>query len=386
MKKILTMMVVLCCTVLGAMAQNPSSNTFAFEGKTRQYLLYVPSIYQQSNEAVPLVVVLHGLGDNMNNMSQVGFHQIADTANFIVVTPQALPDPSPLIGMLGNAWNSGAAMFGITPNATLNDSGFLIALVDSIAAHYDIDPNRIYFTGFSMGGYMSNRMACEHSDRVAAIASVAGTIGTSLTCTPERPVHTLHFHGTADGTVAYSGNQSGMDAEELVQFWRDNNHCDTAAIHTALPNTNPSDGYTIDRYEYNNGIWGAQTKFYKTTGADHTWLGPNNDVYYTAEIWKFFSTHSLLQEPLGNPSTPTLHLPIAWRVYPNPANNTLYIELPEGATGTLRLMDMQTRQHYRTDLQGSSYHSIDISQLPAGIYVVQWQHDKGISCQTISVQ
>lgn len=360
-----------------------STQSLSFAGNNRQYILHVPSIYSQTNASVPLVLVLHGLGDNMQNMSNVGFHQIADTANFIVATPQALPDPNPLIATLGPAWSSGASMFGITPNATLDDVGFLSALIDSVSAHYNIDRKRIYFTGFSMGGYMSNRMACERSDKIAAIASVAGTIGNSITCNPQEAVATAHFHGTADAVVAYSNNSSGMDAEELVEFWQQHNNCSETPIYTAFPNTNANDGYTVEKYLYPNGNRNTEVQFVKTIGADHTWLGPNNDIYYTAEIWKFLRKQ---EKTLVSSTAPTHTALLQWEAYPNPAQDQLHVKYPPNSPSAhLSLSDMlgnvwQKTEHKATD----SETVLDISQLPAGIYLLSLETEQGRQMKKIN--
>ena len=173
-----------------------TSKTMQFGGLTRQYLEYVPAIYNSSTP-VPIVICLHGLGDNMNNFAGIGMNYVADTADFIVLTPQAIVDPL----ASATAWNSGASYMGYQLNSGVDDVGFINALIDSTMALYNIDTTRIYVTGFSMGGFMANRLACELGDRLAAIASVSGTIGTALNCTNPDPIPVCHFHGTTDSTV-----------------------------------------------------------------------------------------------------------------------------------------------------------------------------------------
>ena len=233
-------------TAIGlTLAAQLTSNSFDFDGQTRDYLTYVPSIYNGTTQ-VPLVICLHGLGDNMSNFTGIGMNYVADTANFIVMTPQALVD-----GLFGStAWNSGAGMLGITLNPTVNDIGFLSALIDTISSNYNIDQKKIYACGFSMGGFMSQRLACDLNDKVAAIASVAGTIGSGLTCIPGRAVPICHFHGTADGTVSYTGNSYGTDAEATVDFWTLNNNCNTSSVNTTTLPDLFADGYTVDHSIY----------------------------------------------------------------------------------------------------------------------------------------
>ena len=254
-----------------------------YDGEARSYLKYIPSSYNGS-EAVPLLFALHGLGDNVANFSGVGFHQLADANNFIVVTPQALV--AILFSVpIGTAWNSGAGVAVgpsvITLNDDVDDIGWLESIMDAMISQYNIDTDRIYSTGFSMGSFMSQRLACELNDRVAAIASVAGAIGNGLDCQPGRAVPMCHFHGTADGTVGYTGNTYGTDAQVTVDFWRDNNGCDASPTSSTEGN--------ITHYEYNN--CDADVEFFSAEGVDHTWLfSPFN---YTNEIWNFLSRQSL---------------------------------------------------------------------------------------------
>ncbi|NVO03307.1 MAG: hypothetical protein HXX09_11465, partial [Bacteroidetes bacterium] len=272
----------LTSTILSAQ----TAKTMQFGGQTRNYLEYVPTIYNGSTP-VPVVLCLHGLGDNMTNFFGIGMNHVADTANFIVITPQAMLDA--LAG--GNAWNSGASYMGYQLSQAVNDVGFLNALLDTVIAHYNVDQTRIYATGFSLGGFMCQRLACESTARFAAIASVSGTKGSALTCNPSSEIPICHFHGTADGTIAYTGNMYGNDPEALVKYWVTHNNCDTTPIHTALPDL-AADGKTVDHYLYPNGNNNTDVEFYKVTGGAHEWLvAPTNDISYTPLIWKFFSKY-----------------------------------------------------------------------------------------------
>src|SRR3990172_6409632 len=135
--------------------------SFVFEGYTRTYLVYLPPNYN-GVDPMPVVFNLHGWTlDMTQQMNYSKMNEVADTAGFIVVYPNAVDA----------TWSSGIATF-----AGRNDVGFLNVLIDTLAAHYSINLQRIYSCGFSNGGFMSYRLACELSNRIPAIASVAGTI------------------------------------------------------------------------------------------------------------------------------------------------------------------------------------------------------------------
>ncbi len=282
MKKLLLLLLI----IPFALSAQKTTINLTYDGLARTYIQYVPSSYDGSS-AVPVIFSLHGLGDVISNFSQVGFEQLADQHNFIVITPQAVSAPG-----FGTAWNSGA---GLSPQLVLNgnvdDIGFITFIMDSLDNNFTIDTDRIYSTGFSMGSFMSHRLACELNDRIAAIASVAGAIGGGLDCQPANTIPVCHFHGTEDGAIGYTGNLYGSDAEETVGFWATNNGCDASPDSTDLPDS-ASDGITIKHYVYNN--CDADVEFYRAEGAVHEWLfSGQNDISYSEKIWEFLSRYSL---------------------------------------------------------------------------------------------
>ena len=371
MKKLL-LVAITSVFALNAHAQQ-TTNNWDFDGANREYIQYVPSVYDGS-EAVALVIVLHGLGDNMNNMAQVGFHQVSDTANFIVVTPEALvfQSPAPQLFPDATAWNSGAGTFGIYPNADIDDVGFINALMDTVSAHYNIDQSKIFITGFSMGSFMTNRLACELTGRVAAIAGVAGTIGDGYTCNPSAAIPVCHFHGTFDTNVGYGidgggtqDNTFGPSVLEWISFWNTNNGCENVTLEGQFPNSS-NDGYLVDYLEYAGCTDNSRVVRYKVHGADHVWLGPNNDVFYTAEIWKFFlglSPDNLVTSELGIGENKIATI----SVYPNPTTDVLRIENIE--TKMLNISVFNTAGQLAKEFSTNS-NILDVSALKPGVYQI----------------
>jgi polyhydroxybutyrate depolymerase len=155
-----------------------TNTSFTFDGSTRAYRTYVPANYDPAKPA-SLIVVLHGLGGSMNDAAGMGITGIADTANIILLSPQALDYNNPL-ALIEAAWNSGIEItipgFGTyAVNADVDDVGFIKAIMDTTKANYSINNARVYVCGASMGGFMTQRLACEAADRFAAVASVMGT-------------------------------------------------------------------------------------------------------------------------------------------------------------------------------------------------------------------
>jgi len=290
--------------------------TFSFDGQTRRYYKYVPNIYD-SLKPIPVVFCLHGLGDNIDNFINIAMHLLGEVDTFVTIYPEALSSP------YGNAWNAGINYMGSIINENINDVDFLMAITDSLQIIYNIDTERIYFCGLSLGGFMAQRMACERSDKIAAVASVAGTIGNSLNCTPSRPIAICHFHGTNDQVVYYTNNLFGLDAEELVSFWINNNHCDTNYIYKTYPDV-ANDGIVVESYYSNSPNNLADVMFYKAIGAGHVWLyTPVNDISYTIEIWNFLKKFRLSSsQNINDFSEHNI------QIFPNPTNSILTITFP----------------------------------------------------------
>src|SRR5690606_3308049 len=118
-----------------------------------------------------------------------------DARGVIVAYPQGV----------ATSWNAGACC-GTAWADAVDDVGFVRALIEHLEAEYCIDARGVDATGMSNGGFLSHRLACELSDRIAAIAPVAGVLGVDpASCAPSRPVPVWQFHGTEDPLVPYEG-------------------------------------------------------------------------------------------------------------------------------------------------------------------------------------
>lgn len=162
--------------------------------------LHIPRGYDGQTPA-PLVILLHGYtSSGQQTESYVRLTPLSDEYGFVYAYPDGTRD---LFGYrFWNATDACCNFFG----SNVDDSGYLLSLIRAIQNQCTIDPRRIYFVGHSNGGFMSYRMACDHSGVVAAIASLAGmTYANPNDCAPSRPVNILHIHGTNDAVIAYNG-------------------------------------------------------------------------------------------------------------------------------------------------------------------------------------
>ena len=325
----------------------------------RKYRLYVPAIYTGS-QAVPLILNLHGYTSNaLQQQLYSNFMPIADTANFLMVYPEGKAP-------LGNQyWNAG---FGGTENDVL----FMSDLIDSLKLIYNIDLNSIYSCGMSNGGIMSYYLACNLPNRIAAIASVTGSmLKTWFSCAPSRPFPIMEIHGTADGTVNYLGDATFAPIDSVVKKWSSHNNCNPAPTTFSVPNISLTDNSTALHYVYSGGTSGSSVELYKVIGGGHSWPGAfaflantNQDFRASVEIWRFFRKYKLGQfVPNVGLSENALSQNI--KLFPNPVTEKLFIEgLTEANVKVINLVGEMI-------IQKNNANSIDVSSLNSGIYFLQ---------------
>ncbi|HZS35785.1 MAG TPA: alpha/beta fold hydrolase [Polyangia bacterium] len=193
----------------------------------RPYDSFAPSTYVPQT-AMPLVVSLHGYGETAFLQDSVfGLSAYAETAGFLVAMPQGLSD-----SMHHPFWNATDACCDLD-HTGVDDVAYLNAVVDDMQAHYNVDPKRIFFVGHSNGGFMSHRMACDASSRIAAIVSLAGAQWKDVSkCKPSAPVAVLQVHGDADTEVPYGGAADLPSAMETVGDWATLDGCAGAVADT----------------------------------------------------------------------------------------------------------------------------------------------------------
>jgi polyhydroxybutyrate depolymerase len=254
-------------------------------GLSRTLNVHVPKSYDPTT-AMPLVLNFHGYSSNASQedlLSQMSAK--ADAAGFIAIFPEGT----------NSSWNAGACC-GQAVTDGVDDIGFVKDILDTAASKLCVDEHRIYATGMSNGGFLSNRIGCELADRFAAIAPVAGVTGVP-TCTPSRPVPVIHFHGTADTLVPYDGNASMNFVAVPDDFaaWGARDAC------TDMPSTTFTAGdVTCSSYLHCGG--GAAVTLCTVQNGGHTWPGgtpvptlgyTTTNISATDTMWSFFQAHPL---------------------------------------------------------------------------------------------
>lgn len=238
------------------------------DGISRSLVIYLPEGYNNAGK-MPMILALHGGGGSPTQfLADANFRPIADRDKVILVYPAGIQ----------NSWNS-----GMPTNANLlgiDDVSFIDQLCDYMIANYAVEATKIYATGHSNGGFMASRLACELSNRIAAIAVSSATIEQTTVfpnCNPANPVPAIYMHGTADNFVPIGGGNvtigSGgllVSHQDAIAKWVSINNCNPTPIITNLPDI-ANDGTTITETKYINGTNGSEVISYVILNGGHTW-------------------------------------------------------------------------------------------------------------------
>lgn len=270
--------------------------SFVFGEDKRDYKVFLPENYSIEQE-LPLIIYLHAYDWTPEiAMDYTMMNSVADTASFIIVYPYAI----------SRRWNSGIGDNSVYPTPFVDDVGFVDALIDTVKVHFNINLERVYACGFSNGGFMSYKLACQLSHRIAAIASVAGVISNSTyeDCNPQHTMPVLQIHGTDDELAPFNGAPGWFSLSETMEFWTEFNTCiqvDTLQIS----DIEPTDGCTVQKITYSDCSADSKVMFFKiingghswpSATSDYTWSGNRNlDINASVEIWEFFKNYKLGQ-------------------------------------------------------------------------------------------
>ncbi|MGD8859463.1 MAG: PHB depolymerase family esterase [Myxococcales bacterium] len=277
--------------------------------RSRTYQLHVPEGYDDTPR--PLVINMHGFLNDGSQQSRIsGMNALADEEGFIAVYPDGL-------GTL-RAFNAGDCCAWDNPEQ--DDVAFIDQVIERVSQQVCVDRSRIYATGFSNGGFMAYRLACERSETFAAVASVSGVLGIPREdCDQARPVPLLHIHGTADLIVPYQGGSpTGIgliyQGTETPVFRSVEESFDTYLGVVGCDQT-PFPGEQIGAVScdiHRACTGGVELELCTIEGGGHTWPGgdpqvlseafgvlafalgvTNQDMDASRRIWSFFERYQL---------------------------------------------------------------------------------------------
>jgi polyhydroxybutyrate depolymerase len=286
------LLIVSIVTVLW-LALNSTNGQIISNGEKRRYLLYVPESYNPA-APTPLVINIHGFAQwPANQMKVSGWNKLADQHGFIVVYPSGTGFPL--------RWR--VSENPSEPGGPEKEVAFISDLIGKLSEDFNIDPARIYANGLSNGGGMTMLLACQLSDQITAVGSVAGAYLLDLeNCQLNRAVPAIFFHGKEDQIVPYEGGPSERfelpfpKIPEFVGAYANKNSCDLSP--TVLMDTDNIRGVMFSDCKDN-----ADVIFYTIADGGHTWPGGSplperitgkttQEIDATLLMWEFFQEYS----------------------------------------------------------------------------------------------
>jgi polyhydroxybutyrate depolymerase len=252
-------------------------------GRPRTMKVHLPPGYDPKRPT-PVVFNFHGFGSNADEENLLAkMNAKADLETFVTVHAEGTQ----------SSWNAGVCC-GEAMSQGVDDVAFVSKMIDEVEDRLCADDKRIFVTGMSNGGFLSHRLACELTDRIAAIAPVAGVMGVAG-CTPTRPIAVIEFHGTSDGLVPYDGNpaQNFPPVKTTVDDWAKRDGC------TGQPEETFNKGDSKCS-TYKTCAQGTEVTLCTVTGGGHTWPGgtpypplgyTTTDLVATDAMWEFFKRH-----------------------------------------------------------------------------------------------
>lgn len=251
----------------------------------RSYLYSVPT--SGAGAPRPLVLVLHGRSQSVETVEQVsGLETLGERDGFVTAFP----------GGYDGVWNSGTCC-DRAGAPRMPDVAFLDQVLDDVSRRTSVDPARVYVVGYSNGGMMAYRYACQRSNRVAGVGVVSGSMSADgdyanageERCRPSRPVSVLAVHGGRDATVPYDGGPvAGSEGSHVAPVRAG---IDQFAVAAGCRSSRSTKVGSSQRLDYSACTDGAAVRLVKLPQHGHGWTRDSQRYGYdtTAGLWAFLS-------------------------------------------------------------------------------------------------
>lgn len=265
-------------------------------GLERTFTVVLPSNYYDSDNHFQAIIAMHGGGGSAKQMEEsYELPEKAEAQKFIMIYPDGVQSD----GILKvRTWNAGTCCEHAAEK-NIDDVGFLNKMIDNVVKEFRIQPEKIYAMGMSNGGMMAYRLACELSDKIAAIAPVACTMVTTEQCSIQKAIPVIQFHSVLDQHVPINGGVGiiGMDfpaVKKGLETWAVRNGC-----FAEIPEITENKKYTT--FQWGNCSSNSEIMLYVTQDGGHSWPGvkkvriggddPSGALNANDLIFDFFKKH-----------------------------------------------------------------------------------------------
>jgi polyhydroxybutyrate depolymerase len=271
--------------------ENLQRRTLKIGDKDREFFINIPASVK--GNPAPVVFALHS-GASSSGLAQhlkVDYTKRGEQEGYVTVYPSGV-----------NGWNIGShdAYSVKRRTSDADDLGFFRVMFDTLIKEGIADPKRIYITGGSNGGVMTQFLVCNLADRIAGAGVMVATLPAAVKNWPKpaRPIPVIIMLGTVDPMKPWNGNTDQLSADATVEYWRKQNNCTGDAKKWDLPDRDPNDGTRIHAQRWEGK---APVLFYTMEGHGHGWpmqkgrdetgTGPKTrDISAPEEFWKFFQS------------------------------------------------------------------------------------------------
>jgi polyhydroxybutyrate depolymerase len=288
----LSLIIILSFMTVTAIGQARQINEdMQVDGMKRSFVTYLPPVADKAYR-MPLIISLHGgLASPKGQFHLADFRPLADRDQFMVICPASK-----------HIFHDGSNNHGI------DDVKFIDQIITYAINTYHADPTRVYVTGISNGGFMTSRLACELSNRIAAFAVVAGTMDEGEGYAPVKAMPVIYMHGTKDPVFPNKGGKvfgrQVYSQTQVLKVWADLAHCNPEPVITHIPDA-AGDSTSVVKEVYTNPANGIKVVGYTIVNGGHTWPGgwqympkfiigkTTQNLNACNEIWEFFKGYRL---------------------------------------------------------------------------------------------
>lgn len=283
----------------------PMQVQFGHDNYIRDVSFHIPKKLRKRRRS--LVLCLHDGGSNPDEMARLtrrSFNRLAEGENFILAYP----------GALNGYWNDGRQdSISLSHYQNIDDVGFLSRVIDFAVDSFQVEQERIFVAGFSEGGLMTFRLACELTAKIQAFAVVAASLALDqiVECAPDTTISFMMINGTRDPILPHDGGQTIIDGkesgsvlstEETINYWLTENRCTEKSVTKGVPNTDTFDETRSERTTWDNCKNKDKIVLIEVINGGHTWPGGrqfmnekivgkvSQDFDAADVIWKFFKS------------------------------------------------------------------------------------------------
>ena len=297
MKRLSIFLLCALACALSIHAYKQQKVTIKVNGENREMQVYTPNTVSSN---LPLMIVTHGMNQDAGYQASCDhMYELIDKEKFIIAYLQGID----------RTWDTGGT----------KDRDFVFQTIDELYAKYNINKNRVYWSGFSMGSALIYHCMADAVDKIAAFAPTSGiAFGGKEWQRCSKPVNVIHCHAYGDDVFKYNDWDIRGYVTSLAK------DLDKCKDYKKTTNYRTPGGNTGDKEVWSNGENGTTVELFSYNA---NWHNPSTGN--SQEIWNFCKQFSLqtLEEEYQAVYEKAQNLIFEWKDTPDMASTTYYTNL-----------------------------------------------------------